>query len=346
MMPSAQMPLAAKAGAGAGFALDPAGLEQLKRSSREGGSAGQGRALRQAAGQFEAVFMNLLLKSMRESLPKDGALDSETARTLTGMYDAQIAQKMAEKGVGLADMIVRQVEARSGPQPGAGSPLSAPASALDRPLEKIRAVTSEAVRASRVSAGVAGAANAAGAAGVTNATNAAGAAGVSARASAAAAAGAGDSAPREFVQRMWDSAKSASAATGMPAQFILGQAALESGWGRREIRHADGASSHNLFGIKAGATWKGATVDAVTTEFSNGVARKVTEKFRAYASYADSFTDYARLITQNPRYAATLNAGADADRFARSLQDAGYATDPHYAVKLARVIGQTVRAAA
>ena len=213
-------------------------------------------------------------------------------------------------------------------------------------MEKIRAVTSEAVRASRVSAGVAGAANAAGAAGVTNATNAAGAAGVSARASAAAAAGAGDSAPREFVQRMWDSAKSASAATGMPAQFILGQAALESGWGRREIRHADGASSHNLFGIKAGATWKGATVDAVTTEFSNGVARKVTEKFRAYASYADSFTDYARLITQNPRYAATLNAGADADRFARSLQDAGYATDPHYAVKLARVIGQTVRAAA
>lgn len=320
MNTSVQMSLAVKAGGGAGFALDPAGLEQLKRSSREGGSAGQGRALRQAASQFEAVFMNLLLKSMRESLPKDGALDSDTARTFTGMYDAQIAQKMAEKGVGLADMIVRQVEARSGPQPGAaGSPLSAPA-AMPTAASAVAPTAVPTATLDKLKA----------------ATGAA----------AAAAGGAGVSAPREFVQRMWDSAKSASAATGMPAQFILGQAALESGWGRREIRHADGASSHNLFGIKAGASWKGATVDAVTTEFSNGVARKVTEKFRAYASYADSFTDYARLITQNPRYAATLNAGADADRFARSLQDAGYATDPHYAVKLARVIGQTVRAAA
>ena len=286
----------------AGFALDPSGLEQLKRKSREAGNeAGQGKALRQAAGQFEAVFMNLLLKSMRESLPKDGVMDSDTTRTFTGMYDAQIAQKMAEKGVGLADMIVKQVEARSGAQPGVQRTESTST------LGKIKSLTVEAARDDQ-----------------------------SSRAGA----------PREFVQRMWDSARSAEQATGMPAQFILGQAALESGWGRREIRNSDGSTSHNLFGIKAGANWKGPTVDAVTTEYTGGVPRKVTEKFRAYSSYAESFADYAKLITNNPRYAGTLSAGADAGRFARSLQNAGYATDPNYASKLTRVIEQTVRATA
>ena len=285
------------------FALDPSGLEQLKRKSREASAeGGQGKALRQAAGQFEAVFMNMLLKSMRESLPKDGAIDSDTTRTFTGMYDAQIAQKMAEKGVGLADMIVRQVEARSAPQPGAPRTPAGPV------IDKLKAVTSEAARDNQPTR---------------------------------------SGAPREFVERMWESARSAENATGMPAQFILGQAALESGWGRREIRHADGSTSHNLFGIKAGSNWKGPTAEALTTEYSTGgVARKVTEKFRAYGSYAESFADYARLITNNPRYAATRNAGPDAARFARSLQEAGYATDPNYATKLTRVIGQTLRAAA
>ena len=107
----------AGAAPGARFALDPASLNELKRKSRDGGGEAQGKALRQAAGQFEAVFMNMLLKSMRESLPKEGVLDSESTRSFTGMYDMQIAQKLADKGVGLADMIVRQVEARSGPQP-------------------------------------------------------------------------------------------------------------------------------------------------------------------------------------------------------------------------------------
>ena len=271
--------------------------------------------------------MNLLLKSMRESLPKygaEGGLDSETTRSFTGMYDAQLAQKLADKGVGLAAMIVRQVEARSGPQPAASSraPSAAelPRSSAVSTLDKLKVLTAEAQQAER---------------GAATAPPASGSA-------AAATAGA----PREFVQRMWDSAKTAEQSTGMPAQFILGQAALESGWGRREIRNPDGSTSHNLFGIKAGPGWNGPVVKAVSTEFVNGVARKSTETFRAYASYADSFADYARLINNNPRYAATRSAGADAAQFARSLQSAGYATDPLYAAKLTRVIEQTVRATA
>ena len=307
---------AAGAAPGARFALDPASLNELKRKSRDGGGEGQGKALRQAAGQFEAVFMNMLLKSMRESLPKEGVLDSESTRSFTGMYDMQIAQKLADKGVGLADMIVRQVEARSGPQPGA-TPARASTGAMST-VEKLKALTADAQRAER-------------------SVGSEGSRGSRPQSTAA---------PREFVQRMWESAKSAEQSTGMPAQFILGQAALESGWGRREIRQPDGSSSHNLFGIKAGGSWSGPTVKAVTTEFVNGVARKTTETFRAYSSYADSFADYARLINNNPRYAAARNAGADASVFARSLQTAGYATDPLYAAKLTRVIEQTVRATA
>jgi flagellar protein FlgJ len=124
---------------------------------------------------------------------------------------------------------------------------------------------------------------------------------------------------------------------------MVSQAALETGWGKKEIRNADGSSAHNLFGIKAGASWKGATTDVVTTEYSHGVAHKVVQKFRAYASAAESFADYARLMKDSPRYAAVVNAGADAKGFAQGLQKAGYATDPAYAEKLSRVINTTLR---
>ena len=143
---------------------------------------------------------------------------------------------------------------------------------------------------------------------------------------------------------MWESAKSAEQSTGMPAQFILGQAALESGWGRREIRQPDGSSSHNLFGIKAGAGWNGPVAEAMTTEVVNGVAKKVSARFRAYESVEASFADYARLLSQTPRYKEALAAGGGpAAGFAASLQRAGYASDPAYAEKLTRVINATLR---
>ena len=119
---------------------------------------------------------------------------------------------------------------------------------------------------------------------------------------------------------------------------MIGQAALESGWGKREIRHADGAPSFNVFGIKAGKSWQGPTVDVKTTEYVDGVPHKVIQKFRSYGSYAEAFTDYGNLLTRNPRYAKALDHGDDATRFAQNLQQAGYATDPRYAVKLSQVI--------
>jgi flagellar protein FlgJ len=155
-----------------------------------------------------------------------------------------------------------------------------------------------------------------------------------------------------FVQQHTSAAQRAEAETGIPATFMVSQAALETGWGRKEIRHGDGSPSFNLFGIKAGGSWKGATAEVTTTEYVNGKAQKVVAKFRAYGSYAESFADYARLMKDSPRYQAVvgdsvrkaaLPESTRAAQFAQNLQRAGYATDPAYADKLTRVINTTLR---
>jgi len=162
-------------------------------------------------------------------------------------------------------------------------------------------------------------------------------------AASGAASGAGAASPaalpkhvREFIDKVGAQAVAASRETGVPARFIAAQAALESNWGRNEIRGADGAPSHNLFGIKATRGWSGKTADALTTEYANGAAAKTTEKFRAYDSYSEAFLDYAKLL--KTRYKDALAAGDDAVQFAQGLQRGGYATDPHYADKVARII--------
>jgi flagellar protein FlgJ len=141
---------------------------------------------------------------------------------------------------------------------------------------------------------------------------------------------------------MWPHAVEAAKETGLPPHFIIGQAALESGWGSREIKARDGSTTHNLFGVKAGRSWSGETAAAKTTEFVAGVKEKVVDKFRQYSSYGEAFKDYANLLKGNPRYAAVLQAGNDPHAFAQGLQKAGYATDPAYASKLTRIITGSV----
>ncbi|HEY4958789.1 MAG TPA: flagellar assembly peptidoglycan hydrolase FlgJ, partial [Caldimonas sp.] len=154
----------------------------------------------------------------------------------------------------------------------------------------------------------------------------------------------------DFIGSHQAAARSAEAASGIPAAFMIAQAAHESGWGKREIRNVDGTSSHNLFGIKAGAGWTGPVAEITTTEYVGGEAQKVTAKFRAYASDDESFRDYAKLMKESPRYAGVVAqavqgpaTAASAQGFAQGLQRAGYATDPGYADKLARVINTTLR---
>ncbi len=145
----------------------------------------------------------------------------------------------------------------------------------------------------------------------------------------------------DFVQRHNTAATQVEQATGIPASYMLGQAGHETGWGRHEIKHADGSTSFNLFGIKAGAGWTGKTATVTTTEVVNGEARKVKAKFRAYDSYEDSFRDYAQLINNSPRYAQARQQTGSAQAYATELKRAGYATDPDYAAKLNRAISTT-----
>jgi flagellar protein FlgJ len=157
-----------------------------------------------------------------------------------------------------------------------------------------------------------------------------------------------------FVQQHTDAARKVEQNTGIPASFMLSQAALETGWGRKEIRHSDGGTSFNLFGIKAGGNWKGPVAEVMTTEYVGGKPTKVMAKFRAYGNYAESFADYANLMKNSPRYQAVMGSVEQAKAarlqpadggavFAQGLQRAGYATDPAYADKLTRVINTTLR---
>lgn len=251
-------------------------------------------AVKDAARQFEAIFMQELMKSMRQATPSSGLLDNAGTKLGREMLDTQFAAQMTGMPGGLSDLIARQLE-RQIATPASNTP--APAAL---PL------------------------------------------GAGARASEFSALN-GKERQAAFVQTHRQAAQAAEEQTGIPATFMLAQAAHESGWGQRQIRNADGSSANNLFGIKAGAGWKGAVAEVMTTEYVDGKPKKLMQRFRAYASADESFRDYARLMAQSSRYSQVLASGGDAQRFARGLQAAGYATDPAYADKLARVIDTTLR---
>lgn len=306
---------------------------KLKQNPREG--------LKQVAQQFESLFIGMMLKSMRDTLPQDGLFSSDQTRLYTSMLDQQLAQKLSTSGqLGFARLIEQQMGRFLPPEEGAAAGEGASlGGGLQEAVTPLSALASpEVMRQALALAREKAAAKAA-----TRAAAAANAAAVTVD-SAAAAPQPPASTSREFVNRLWPHAVEASQATGVPPHFLIAHAALETGWGKSEIRRADGGTSYNLFGVKAGKSWQGQTVDATTTEYVNGRAQTVEEKFRVYGSYAEAFRDYASLL-QRPRFSATLGQ-QDGTEFARSLQQAGYATDPMYADKLGRIInGPTLRQA-
>lgn len=144
--------------------------------------------------------------------------------------------------------------------------------------------------------------------------------------------------PESFVRQLWPEAEQAAAELGLPAEALLAQAALESGWGQRMIQHTDGANSHNLFGIKADHRWDGERVAVSTLEFEQGIAVRKKAYFRAYSSFGESFSDYVDFIKSGSRYQAARQSVDQPDRYFSQLQHAGYATDPAYAEKVMRVL--------
>ena len=285
--------------AGNGLVTDTKSLNLLKAQAASDPKA----ALRETARQFESIFMQEVVKSMRATTLSSGMLENTSTTMGTEMLDQQFATQLAGKPGGISDAIMKQLERQMGMTPGP-IPTTGSANNTAAPLS---------------------------------------AAPVETRIPQTGAAG--------FVQQHSAAAKAAEEKTGVPAAFMVSQAALETGWGRKEIKHADGTPSYNLFGVKAGANWKGPTADITTTEYVNGKPQKVTAKFRAYGSYEESFADYAKLMKESPRYqnavAKAQSAGsstvAAAAGFAQGLQKAGYATDPAYADKLTKVINTTLR---
>ncbi|MEM5458055.1 MULTISPECIES: flagellar assembly peptidoglycan hydrolase FlgJ [Paraburkholderia] len=308
------------------FALDVQGFAKLSAQAKASPQAG----MKMAAQQFDAVFTQMMLKSMRDATPQDGPFDSHDSATFTSMMDQQLSQQMSQKGIGVADAMLKQLMRNQGMQVGGGAGgLTGMANSL-------------------------GGGSGGGDEGQTAALNALAKAYGNAQANGQLAMGKGYSAnsaltpplkgdgssPKvdAFVDKLAQPAQAASAATGIPARFIIGQAALESGWGKSEIKKADGSTSHNVFGIKASKDWTGKTVSTVTTEYVNGKPQRVVEKFRAYDSYQEAMTDYASLLKGNPRYAQVINSAHDVNGFANGMQRAGYATDPHYAKKLMSIM--------
>ena len=288
----------------------------------------------QAARGLEQQFAQMLIKSMRDASMGDPTLGENT--TYREMYDQQLAKTLTQgRGLGLAPAIVRQLEKSTTP----ASPTPTPASAAPGPLP-LQRVPAAALPLAATPSGLPLPAGL-----HFNAlTLAPSAHGVSLHAIAPplapptpSAACAPDapldcSSPEAFVRSVWPHAQRTAAALGVPAKALVAQAALETNWGKRLA----GGRSHNLFGIKAGAQWLGDKVSAATHEFVGGVRVAQRAAFRAYQSAADSFADYAHLLS-GPRYAAARGTGDDTHRFAQALQHAGYATDPSYAAKIAAI---------
>ncbi len=275
-------------------------------------------ALQTAAKQFEAVFLQMMLKSMRAAtLTEDGGImDSDQSRFYRDMYDQQIALSLAGQGkLGLAEKIVKQL----GGEGSVTTPPQSPAIVGD-PLATLRQV--ERIRANVAMPSALAPTTAKGPVANPSSTDPVNDAPFE------------PSSPAAFVRRMWPHAQEAARRLGVAPEVLIAQAAHETAWGKSVPRFSDGRTSHNLFGIKANRGWDGERVVNSTFEFVVGVAVRLLDGFRAYPSYADSFNDYVRFLQVNPRYKETLNSVGDGGAYLRALQQAGYATDPGYARKI------------
>ncbi|MEX6158681.1 flagellar assembly peptidoglycan hydrolase FlgJ [Providencia manganoxydans] len=291
-----------------GAAFDLQSLNGLKRELTDSPEKG----LRQVTQQLEATFVQMMLKSMRDALPQDGLFSSDQTRMLTSMYDQQIAQDLSQKGLGFGEMMYNQLKMQ-----GNTSPLEQPMKPFSMEDRLIDSLPNQAMaQIVRRFAPLGDALSSPMQKVKSLSLNS-----------------------QNFISQLIEPAKTASQKSGISHLLVLAQAALESGWGRREILTAEGKSSHNLFGIKAGKNWQGPTTNIMTTEVINGKSIKMRDDFRVYGSYEEAIADYINLLTENPRYRDVKHAQSP-EVAARRLHQAGYATDPNYSDKLISLINQ------
>lgn len=305
------------------------GLAKLKNDAREQDP----EALKQVAKQFESLFLNMILKSMRQAKLDDGLMDNDQSKFYQEMYDQQLSVNLSgERGVGLADLMVKQLSPKqaqstdteatediknNAPQSSEQHNLTVyertkmgmlrrdwpeptRLEAISPPEDNIIIVDDDMPELDR------------------------------------------QGSKQAFVEQLLPLAQKAAAELGVEPKVLIAQAALETGWGRSVIKNRDGSSSYNLFNIKAGSAWDGRQARISTLEFEGGIPTKVMSGFRAYDSYADSFNDYVKFIKEKPRYADAVKQVSNPERYMRELQQAGYATDPHYAGKVMNIYNSRV----
>ncbi|MCC7413382.1 MAG: flagellar assembly peptidoglycan hydrolase FlgJ [Gammaproteobacteria bacterium] len=287
---------------------------------RAGARQGRAEATAGVAREFEALFLQMMLSSMRETTFDDSLFGSESMGLYRDLFDKQIARDLAARGdIGIARLLQAQLAETQPGDPPALPAVNAEAGAspfaprLFRGEARMPAIRGR----EHVAAPAAGGMGSAGA--------------------PSSGLDAVDT-PEAFVAAVAPHARTAAGRLGTSAEVLIAQSALETGWGRKVMRRPDGSSSYNMFGIKADASWTGARVRVPTLEYQDGVARRELAEFRAYDSLADSFEDYVRFIEGHPRYAPALEHAPLAENYISALQRAGYATDPGYAVKVVDIM--------
>lgn len=367
---------------GVGAAHDSGAFTDLNRLNQL--KVGKGRDseanIHKVAQEFESLFLNEMMKAMRKAndvLGDDNFINSNESKAYRDMYDQQLAVTMSKQnGVGLADVLERQLgktlhpgaarsnpfaQVASGVQPSAlagAAPAAADNSRDDSKLLNQRRLALPARLADRLLAGIVPPAASTSeqplaqsdwlaaksfAAPADKALSINGSDAITGRRLAQpplAPGKAAFSSPAEFVATMLPMAQAAAEKIGVDAHYLVAQAALETGWGKSIIRQQDGSSSHNLFGIKTHNTWQGESARVLTTEYVDGKPTKESASFRAYGSFEQSFNDYVSFLQNNQRYDDALDSAANPKTFVRELQRAGYATDPQYANKVAQIAKQ------
>lgn len=299
------------------FVLDPKTTADIRVNLKKDPQGGA----KQVAQQFEGLLLQMMLKSMRDATPQDGLLDSDQTRFFTSIMDQQLAQNLSARGtLGFAKLIEKQLASNLANGSGKSDTVVSSLEVVQQALLARQSADYSGMGAQRIRSAPAASKESTESAGTSGSAS-------------------------DFVNRVWTHAVEAANSIGVPPQFLVAHSALESGWGKSEIKMANGSPSYNLFGVKAGRGWQGASVEVQTTEYVEGVAQTSREKFRVYGSYAEAFRDYASLLKNNPRFSTVLGQ-QDGTQFARALQQSGYATDPLYADKLSRIInGTTLRLA-
>jgi|SRR5690625_2657655 len=294
--------------------FDTQRLAQLQIQARAQPDAPE--VTQQVAKEFESIFIQQILKYARQSAAILSPSTSSAQQMAYALNDQQLSLALADPGLGLAKALEEQMN-----QVGENKVAYAMAEQAPSRKPELRSHVGQArvVEAPNLSALIRKLTGSEGMDYVVSAIKGA------------------PAHIQKFVNTMRHAAQVAAADTGVPMKLILSQAALESGWGKKEILHDDGRPTYNLFGIKAGRQWDGPVANIMTTEFLQGRKVKLPQPFRAYTSYEESFKDYARLLTRNERYKNVLKAGS-AEEAAHRIQEAGYATDPDYAKKLVAIM--------